>query len=98
MAPPNGLMQRAVCVFAMKAFGGGNLTADYVKALDYVTGLPGVDSTMVGIVGAGGIGGALFAAFLRYEYSFVCTILATVIAIIVVGELVVNAVRKALDV
>ena len=33
----------------MKAFGGGNLTADYVKALDYVTGLPGVDSTMVGI-------------------------------------------------
>ncbi len=36
-------------VFAMKAFGGGNLTADYVKALDYVTGLPGVDSTMVGI-------------------------------------------------
>lgn len=56
------------------------------------------NSTMVGIVGAGGIGGALFAAFLRYEYSFVCTILATVIAIIVVGELVVNAVRKALDV
>ncbi|WP_313315698.1 phosphonate ABC transporter, permease protein PhnE [Pulveribacter sp.] len=56
------------------------------------------NSTMVGIVGAGGIGGALFAAFLRYEYSFVCTILATVIAIIVVGELAVNAVRKALDV
>lgn len=56
------------------------------------------NSTMVGIVGAGGIGGALFAAFLRYEYSFVATILATVIAIIVVGEVVVNAVRKALDV
>jgi phosphonate transport system permease protein len=56
------------------------------------------NSTMVGIVGAGGIGGALFAAFLRYEYSFVCTILATVIAIIVLGELAVNAARKALDV
>lgn len=56
------------------------------------------NSTMVGIVGAGGIGGALFAAFLRYEYSFVCTILATVIAIIVAGELIVNAVRKALHV
>ena len=56
------------------------------------------NSTMVGIVGAGGIGGALFAAFLRYEYSFVATILATVIAIIVVGEVVVNAVRKAMDV
>ena len=56
------------------------------------------NSTMVGIVGAGGIGGALFSAFLRFEYGFVCTILATVIAIIVVGELVVNATRKALDV
>ncbi|XAH23446.1 phosphonate ABC transporter, permease protein PhnE [Xylophilus sp. GW821-FHT01B05] len=56
------------------------------------------NSTMVGIVGAGGIGGALFSAFLRFEYSFVCTILATVIAIIVVGEIVVNATRKALNV
>ena len=56
------------------------------------------NSTMVGIVGAGGIGGVLFAAFLRYEYNFVCTILAAVIAIIVVGELVVTAVRKALHV
>lgn len=36
-------------VFAMKVFGGGNLSADYVKALDYVTGLYGVDSVMVGI-------------------------------------------------
>jgi phosphonate transport system permease protein len=53
---------------------------------------------MVGIVGAGGIGGALFAAFLRYEYGFVATILATVIAIIVLGELVVNGLRKVLDV
>ncbi|PZP94184.1 MAG: phosphonate ABC transporter, permease protein PhnE [Variovorax paradoxus] len=56
------------------------------------------NSTMVGIVGAGGIGGALFAAFLRYEYGFVATILATVIAIIVLGELVVGSLRKVLDV
>lgn len=56
------------------------------------------NSTMVGIVGAGGIGGALFAAFLRYEYGFVASILATVIAIIVLGELVVNGLRKVLDV
>ena len=56
------------------------------------------NSTMVGIVGAGGIGGVLFAAFLRYEYNFVCTILAAVIIIIVIGEIVVNAVRKALNV
>ena len=56
------------------------------------------NSTMVGIVGAGGIGGTLFAAFQRFDYDFVFTILATIVCIIVVGELVVNAARKALDV
>ena len=53
---------------------------------------------MVGIVGAGGIGGALFSAFQRFDYDFVFTILATIVAIIVVGELLVNAVRKAMNV
>ena len=35
-------------VFAMKAFGGGNLAGNYKTALDYVRNLPGVDSIMVG--------------------------------------------------
>lgn len=35
-------------VFAMKAFGGGNLTGSYLEALDYVRDLPGVDSIMIG--------------------------------------------------
>ncbi len=35
-------------VFAMKAFGGGNLTGTYQKSLDYVRNLPGVDSMMIG--------------------------------------------------
>lgn len=35
-------------VFAMKAFGGGNLTGTYQKALNYVRDLPGVDSMMIG--------------------------------------------------
>jgi phosphonate transport system permease protein len=56
------------------------------------------NSTMVGIVGAGGIGGALFAAFQRFDYDFVFTILASIVCIIVLGEIVVNAVRKALHV
>jgi phosphonate transport system permease protein len=56
------------------------------------------NSTMVGIVGAGGIGGALFSAFQRFDYDFVFTILATIVGIIVVGEMVVNATRRALDV
>ncbi|MCB6993760.1 aldo/keto reductase [bacterium 210820-DFI.6.37] len=35
-------------VFAMKAFGGGNLTGSYVEALDYVKNLEGVVSIMIG--------------------------------------------------
>ena len=36
-------------IFAMKAFGGGNLTGSYVKALDYVFGLEGMECAMLGI-------------------------------------------------
>ena len=35
-------------VFSMKAFGGGNLTAHYQKALDYVYAKPEIDSVMIG--------------------------------------------------
>lgn len=35
-------------VFAMKAFGGGNLVGDYIKAMDYVFSLPGICSAMIG--------------------------------------------------
>lgn len=54
------------------------------------------NSTMVGIVGAGGIGGTLFSAFQRFDYDFVCTILITIIAIIMVGELLAGVVRSIL--
>jgi phosphonate transport system permease protein len=51
------------------------------------------NSTMVGIVGAGGIGGTLFAAFQRFDYDFVCAILIAIISLIMVGELLAMAVR-----
>jgi phosphonate transport system permease protein len=51
------------------------------------------NSTMVGIVGAGGIGGALFAAFQRFDYDFVCAMLLSIIVLIFVGEVVANKVR-----
>ena len=38
-----------VGVFSMKAFGGGNLLTDYGKALDYVSGLQGISSVMIGM-------------------------------------------------
>ena len=51
------------------------------------------NSTMVGIVGAGGIGGTLFAAFQRFDYDFVCAILISIITLIMVGEVLATAVR-----
>jgi phosphonate transport system permease protein len=52
------------------------------------------NSTMVGIVGAGGIGGALFSAFQRFDYDFVFTILAVIVAMIVTAEVATNALKK----
>jgi len=51
------------------------------------------NSTMVGIVGAGGIGGTLFAAFQRFDYDFVCAILLAIIAMIMTGELLAKWIR-----
>src|SRR5512132_654254 len=51
------------------------------------------NSTMVGIVGAGGIGGTLFAAFQRFDFDFVCAILIAIISVIMGGELLATAVR-----
>lgn len=52
------------------------------------------NSTMVGIVGAGGIGATLFSAFQRFDYDFVCAILLTIIAVIVAGETLTNVLKK----
>ena len=52
------------------------------------------NSTMVGIVGAGGFGGVLFAAFPRFEYDFVLAILITIIAVVLAGELASNHVKR----
>jgi ferredoxin len=41
--------EKGIGIFGMKALGGGNLTADYKNALDYVIGLPGITSIMIGM-------------------------------------------------
>jgi phosphonate transport system permease protein len=53
------------------------------------------NSTMVGIVGAGGIGGTLFAAFQRFDYDFVAAILISIILMIMAGEILAGWVRRA---
>jgi phosphonate transport system permease protein len=52
------------------------------------------NSTILGIVGAGGIGGTLLAAFQRFDYAIVCAIVLVMIAMIMVGEVVSEQVRK----
>src|SRR5258707_571049 len=51
------------------------------------------NSTMVGIVGAGGIGGTLFAAFQRFDYDYLCAILISIITLIMAGEVPARLVR-----
>jgi phosphonate transport system permease protein len=51
---------------------------------------------LVGIVGAGGIGGTLFAAFKRFDYDFVAAILLAIIALIFVAEVISSRIRALL--
>jgi len=43
-------------------------------------------STVVGIVGAGGIGQVLQASFSRYDYDFALAILLSIVALVFIGE------------
>jgi phosphonate transport system permease protein len=56
------------------------------------------NSTMVGIVGAGGIGGTLFSAFQRFDYEFVCAIVLAIVAMIVLGEALARLIRRLLGI
>ena len=46
------------------------------------------NSTMVGIVGAGGIGGTLFATFQRFDYDFLAAILVSIIGLVMLSEFI----------
>jgi phosphonate transport system permease protein len=52
------------------------------------------NSTMVGIVGGGGIGATLFTAYQRFDYDFVLAILIVIVAIIMLAEIVSGWARK----
>lgn len=52
------------------------------------------NSTMVGIVGGGGIGAPLFTAYQRFDYDVVLTILLCIIALIMLAELVSGRIRR----
>jgi phosphonate transport system permease protein len=53
-------------------------------------------STIVGIVGAGGIGQTLSASFSRYDYDFAAAILLCIIALVAAGEWFSDRVRRRL--
>jgi phosphonate transport system permease protein len=51
-------------------------------------------SSIIGIVGAGGIGSTLLISFDRYEYGFSMAIILTIVALVLVGELASLLVRR----
>jgi phosphonate transport system permease protein len=72
--------------------------ARFVGFIAYETDANLRNSTMVGIVGAGGIGGTLFAAFQRFDYDFVCTIVLTIIGLIMIGEVLTMRIKRVFKV
>jgi phosphonate transport system permease protein len=70
----------------------------FVGFVSYETDANLRNSTMVGIVGAGGIGGTLFAAFQRFDYDFVCAIVLTIIALIMAGEILTLRIKRVFGV
>ncbi|MDR1827182.1 MAG: phosphonate ABC transporter, permease protein PhnE [Methylobacteriaceae bacterium] len=56
------------------------------------------NSTMIGIVGAGGVGSTLFNAYQRFEYDFVLAILISIILIVLAGEMLSILVKRIFDV
>jgi phosphonate transport system permease protein len=53
-------------------------------------------STVVGIVGAGGIGQVLAATFSRYDYDFSLAILIVIVSLVFLGEIFSNLIRSRL--
>lgn len=53
-------------------------------------------STVIGIVGAGGIGQTLSASFSRYDYDFSAAILLSIVALVALGEWFSDWVRRRL--
>jgi phosphonate transport system permease protein len=53
------------------------------------------NSTMVGIVGGGGIGAALFTAYQRFDFDVVLAILIVIVSLIMVAEILSGWARRA---
>jgi phosphonate transport system permease protein len=51
-------------------------------------------STIIGIVGAGGIGATLYNSFARYDYDFSLAILIVIVAVVLLGEAVSAVARR----
>ena len=54
-------------------------------------------STIIGIVGAGGIGATLYNAFARYDYDFALAILLVIVLIVLAGEAASAVARRAVQ-
>ncbi|PWG65111.1 phosphonate ABC transporter, permease protein PhnE [Sediminicurvatus halobius] len=84
-------------VEAMRATGAGPLGVllfgvapqvmpRYIGLVIYRLDINLRESTILGIVGAGGVGAVLYNSFARYEYDFSLAILLAIIAVVLVAE------------
>ena len=95
-------------VEAVRATGGGWLKVliygvqpqtlpRYVGLCIYRLDINLRESTILGIVGAGGIGATLYNSFGRYEYDFSLAILLSIIAVVLVAEWASGAIRARIQ-
>jgi len=54
-------------------------------------------ASIIGIVGAGGIGQVLLTSFERFDYGFSMAIILSIVAIVITGELVSSTVRRRIQ-
>lgn len=72
------------------------ITTRFVGVAIYQLDINFRQSTIIGLVGAGGIGSVLDTAMGRYDYNTATAILIVIIALVLVGEYVSSAIRRRL--
>ena len=72
------------------------VTSRFIGLSIYRTDINFRQSTVVGLVGAGGIGAVLDTAMGRYDYNTAAAILIVIIALVLVGEYVSSRIRRRL--
>jgi len=84
--------------FKVQLFGvAPQVMPRYVGLAIYLLDINLRASTIIGIVGAGGIGGMLFASFHRYDYDVTLAILIVIVSVVLVMEFISGKIRSMMQ-